>query len=74
MSTAYGFFSVTRSGAKPDPRGDLHLVYGTPAQVAAEMRQFVDLGVEHFMLRFIDFPSMAGLELFLTEVMPELAG
>ena len=72
--TYYGFFSVTRSGAKPEPRGDLHLVYGTPAQVAAEMRQFVGLGVEHFMLRFIDFPSMAGLELFLTEVMPELAG
>ena len=66
--TYFGFVSVSRDGAKPEPRGDLHIVYGAPDKVAGEMRQFVDLGVEHFMLRFVDFPSMEGLELFLNDV------
>ena len=70
--TYFGFVSVSRDGAKPEPRGDLHIVYGAPDKVAGEMRQFVDLGVEHFMLRFVDFPSVEGLELFLAEVKPRL--
>jgi alkanesulfonate monooxygenase SsuD/methylene tetrahydromethanopterin reductase-like flavin-dependent oxidoreductase (luciferase family) len=70
--TYFGFVSITPDGAKPEPRGDLHIIYGTPDQVAAELQQFVDLGVEHFMLRFIDFPGTGGLELFLAEVMPKL--
>jgi len=70
--TYFGFVSVTRDGAKPEPRGDLHIVYGMPDKVAAELQQFVDLGVEHFILRFIDFPSMEGLALFLGETLPQL--
>jgi len=70
--TYYGFYSITPDGAKPEPRGGLHIIYGTPSQVTAEMRQFIDLGVSHFMMRFIDFPGMDGLELFLEEVLPNL--
>jgi alkanesulfonate monooxygenase SsuD/methylene tetrahydromethanopterin reductase-like flavin-dependent oxidoreductase (luciferase family) len=70
--TYFGFVSVTRDGAKPEPRGDLHIVYGRPDQVAKELKEFVELGVEHFMLRFVDFPSTDGLEMFLSEVAPVL--
>jgi alkanesulfonate monooxygenase SsuD/methylene tetrahydromethanopterin reductase-like flavin-dependent oxidoreductase (luciferase family) len=72
--TYFGFVLVTPDGARPEPRGDLHIIHGRPDSVAAELRQFVDLGVEHFMLRFIDYPSMGGLDLFLQEVLPHLTG
>ncbi len=45
-------------------------IVGTPAEVAAQLRRFADLGVEHFLLRFADFPSTAGVELFAREVIP----
>lgn len=43
---------------------------GTPDQVASQIQAFVDLGVEHFILRFADFPRRDGAELFAREVMP----
>ena len=70
--TYFGFVSATREGARPEPRGYLHIVYGRPDRVAKELKEFVELGVEHFMLRFVDFPSTDGLELFLAEVAPVL--
>ncbi len=72
--TYFGFVSITRDGATPELRGDLHIIYGTPDDVAKELKEFVELGVEHFILRFIDFPSMEGLELFLARVLPQLTG
>lgn len=49
-----------------------HVVQGTPAQVVAEYQEFIDLGVEHFMVRFVDFPDPTGIDLFLEEVIPAL--
>lgn len=43
---------------------------GTPAEVAAQLRRLTDLGVEHFILRFADFPRTDGVELFGREVIP----
>lgn len=43
---------------------------GAPAEVAAQLRRYADLGVEHFILRFADFPSTAGVELFARQVIP----
>jgi alkanesulfonate monooxygenase SsuD/methylene tetrahydromethanopterin reductase-like flavin-dependent oxidoreductase (luciferase family) len=43
---------------------------GTPAEVAAQLRRYTDLGVEHFILRFADFPKTDGVELFGREVIP----
>jgi alkanesulfonate monooxygenase SsuD/methylene tetrahydromethanopterin reductase-like flavin-dependent oxidoreductase (luciferase family) len=45
-------------------------VVGNPSEVAAQLRRYADLGVEHFILRFADFPSTQGVELFGREVIP----
>jgi alkanesulfonate monooxygenase SsuD/methylene tetrahydromethanopterin reductase-like flavin-dependent oxidoreductase (luciferase family) len=44
---------------------------GTPERVAERVRQFTALGVSHFMLWFMDFPSLDGMRLFAREVMPK---
>ena len=46
---------------------------GTPDEVAAAIQPYVDLGITHFILRWVDFPRTAGVELFLKEVMPRFA-
>ena len=51
--------------------GDVHV--GTPAEVAAALRQRIDLGVEAFMVMFGDFGSAEQIELFSSEVLPALA-
>lgn len=48
-------------------------IYGTPDEVAAKLQGFVDLGVQHFILRFADFPNPDGALLFAREVMPRFA-
>jgi alkanesulfonate monooxygenase SsuD/methylene tetrahydromethanopterin reductase-like flavin-dependent oxidoreductase (luciferase family) len=48
------------------------VIVGTPAQVGRELQAFIDLGVERLIVRLVDFPSMAGLELFAREVIPLL--
>jgi len=72
--TYYGFVSVKEEKAEPLDRSGLHFVQGTPDEVESDFREFIDLGVEHFMMRFVDFPAMEGLELFLEKVMPGLTG
>jgi alkanesulfonate monooxygenase SsuD/methylene tetrahydromethanopterin reductase-like flavin-dependent oxidoreductase (luciferase family) len=47
-------------------------IVGTPAQVAEQLQAFVDLGVEYLIVRLLDFPETAGIELFAREVMPRL--
>ena len=43
---------------------------GTPARIIERLNEYVDLGVTHFMLWFMDFPSMEGVRLFARTVMP----
>lgn len=45
---------------------------GTPADVAAQMRPFIDLGVEYFILDGAGFPHLTTLELLIDEVLPAL--
>ena len=47
-------------------------VIGTPAQLIEQMQQFVDLGVDYFMLQSGGFPDLTTLELLVSEVMPAL--
>jgi alkanesulfonate monooxygenase SsuD/methylene tetrahydromethanopterin reductase-like flavin-dependent oxidoreductase (luciferase family) len=43
---------------------------GTPAAIVRRLRDYVDLGITHFMLWFMDYPSMDGVRLFTRAVMP----
>jgi alkanesulfonate monooxygenase SsuD/methylene tetrahydromethanopterin reductase-like flavin-dependent oxidoreductase (luciferase family) len=45
---------------------------GSPESVAARMREYVGMGVSHFMLWFLDFPSYDGMRLFQEKVAPEV--
>jgi alkanesulfonate monooxygenase SsuD/methylene tetrahydromethanopterin reductase-like flavin-dependent oxidoreductase (luciferase family) len=46
-------------------------ITGTPGEVARKLQDFVSLGVEYFILRFLDFPSQNGLKQFAENVAPE---
>ena len=43
---------------------------GTPARIVQRLEEYTALGVTHFMLWFMDFPSMDGVRLFARDVMP----
>jgi alkanesulfonate monooxygenase SsuD/methylene tetrahydromethanopterin reductase-like flavin-dependent oxidoreductase (luciferase family) len=45
---------------------------GTPAQVIEQMRPFIDLGVDYFMLGNPGFPDLTTPELLINEVIPAL--
>lgn len=47
-------------------------VVGTPEQIVEQLQPFIELGIEHLMFEFVDFPSMAGSILFENEVIPKL--
>ena len=58
------------AAASPYNRPDA--IVGSPAEVAEQLQAFVDLGVSYLIVRLVDFPSTAGIELFVREVMPRL--
>ncbi len=43
---------------------------GTPNEVAQQVRIYLDLGITHFLLWFMDAPAEDGLRLFAEQVMP----
>ena len=45
---------------------------GTPTQVVEQMRPFIDLGVDYFMLTCGGFPDLTTLETLINEVFPVL--
>jgi len=45
-------------------------IIGTPDEVADRVQEYVDLGITHFMLWFIDFPNAQGMQLFAEDVIP----
>jgi alkanesulfonate monooxygenase SsuD/methylene tetrahydromethanopterin reductase-like flavin-dependent oxidoreductase (luciferase family) len=47
---------------------------GTPDVVVDRVKEYTRLGVTHFMLWFMDFPSMDGVRLFAQEVLPKVRG
>jgi alkanesulfonate monooxygenase SsuD/methylene tetrahydromethanopterin reductase-like flavin-dependent oxidoreductase (luciferase family) len=51
---------------------DLHIVAGNPKEVTRELEGYIRAGVQHFMLRFMDYPSTAGIERFIAKVLPRL--
>jgi alkanesulfonate monooxygenase SsuD/methylene tetrahydromethanopterin reductase-like flavin-dependent oxidoreductase (luciferase family) len=62
-------FAAGRNGTDDD--GDFDFV-GTPAQVVAQMRPFVDEGVDYFVLDCGGFPALTTLRMLAEEVLPAL--
>jgi alkanesulfonate monooxygenase SsuD/methylene tetrahydromethanopterin reductase-like flavin-dependent oxidoreductase (luciferase family) len=46
-------------------------IIGTPERVEARLLEYIRLGVTRFMLWFMDFPSLDGIRLFASTVMPK---
>ena len=70
--SVWAYVSITPDGeAPPADKEGRFLVYGTPQQVTETLRRYTDVGVTHFMLRFMDFPKFDGIDLFIEKVMPE---
>jgi alkanesulfonate monooxygenase SsuD/methylene tetrahydromethanopterin reductase-like flavin-dependent oxidoreductase (luciferase family) len=63
-------------GPSPRPLHELvdDWLVGTPEDVTRRLREYMDLGISHFMLWFIDFPSLDGLRLFAERVAPAVRG
>jgi F420-dependent oxidoreductase-like protein len=55
-------------GRKPD---DLALV-GTPDEIVEKIKNFADIGAEHFYLQVLDLDDLDHLELIATEVLPRV--
>ena len=70
--TYYAQLSVVRDASQYKPHERLYQVDGTPEKVAAELQQFIDLGVRHIRVRPSDFPDLDRLALFQDEVIPRL--
>ncbi len=58
---------IAQSSPFASPEGTL---IGTADEVTRQIERFTRLGVEHFMLRFADFPKTDGARLFFEEVAP----
>ena len=54
-----------------DPEGDFDFV-GTPEHIASQMRSFIELGIDSFMVDCGGFPNLTTLELLVNEVLPAL--
>ena len=66
------WISIEEESAHAERWEHLHIVAGTPDEVTRELERFRDAGVQHFQIRFLDYPSPAGLERFITRVLPRL--
>lgn len=54
------------------PSFENQALVGTPDEVVDRIRAYQNLGVSHFMLWFLDFPSTRGIELFASDVIPHV--
>jgi alkanesulfonate monooxygenase SsuD/methylene tetrahydromethanopterin reductase-like flavin-dependent oxidoreductase (luciferase family) len=59
-----------RYSANNDP--DNFDFVGTPQQIVEQMRPFIDLGVDYFIVDCGGFPDLTTLELLISEVLPAL--
>ena len=68
--TVFQFISLASDPSKYIAIGDMHIISGDADAVTRQLEAYVALGARHFMLRFVDFPSAAGLDLFISKVLP----
>jgi len=62
-------FLSGESDVAPEELAKTFLI-GTPDEIEAQMQVYIDRGISHFMLWFMDAPERGGLRLFAEEVLP----
>ena len=55
---------------RESPFGQWNTIAGTPDEMIGQIKQFEDLGVEHIILRFPDYPKTTCAERFIRDVLP----
>jgi alkanesulfonate monooxygenase SsuD/methylene tetrahydromethanopterin reductase-like flavin-dependent oxidoreductase (luciferase family) len=48
------------------------MMIGTPSELIHRFNQFIDAGVTHFMLWFMDYPSVQSMTIFAEDIRPRL--
>ncbi len=69
--TYLGTISVSEDPAKVYRTPEKHIIAGSAAEVIGELEQFCQIGVSHFMFRFLDIET---LEYFGRAVLPHFRG
>lgn len=59
-------------GERPRDWPGVHIVAGSAESITRELVAFRQAGVDHFQIRFMDFPSTDGMQRFIDEVLPAL--
>jgi len=75
VKTVEGFVAIAASRKKAEKiaqRGRQAHFCGTPNDVISQVQEYLDLGITHYMLRFLDQPHSDGLKLFAEHVIPSL--
>jgi len=63
---------ATQSGSVAKKEFESHTMFGTPEQCTQRIGEYVDLGVDRFMLSFPEAATdLSGLKLFAEEVLPD---
>jgi alkanesulfonate monooxygenase SsuD/methylene tetrahydromethanopterin reductase-like flavin-dependent oxidoreductase (luciferase family) len=76
VPTYYGMVSLSHDPAKvitvppPNYPPTAYILSGSPAEVTAKLRRFAEIGARHIQLTFLDYPGTEGIELFLSDVLP----
>ena len=47
-------------------------VIGTPDECAEKLQRYVDAGVQHFMMYFLDYPTGNSMDCFTQEIWPRI--
>lgn len=65
-------FCANETDELPPSLAEQYIV-GTVAEVRARLQAYIDVGITHFMLWFMDAPRREGLRLFAGQVMPHFS-
>jgi alkanesulfonate monooxygenase SsuD/methylene tetrahydromethanopterin reductase-like flavin-dependent oxidoreductase (luciferase family) len=64
------WISVEDDAARATRWDQPYTITGDPEQVTRQLASYREAGAQHFQIRFLDYPSTAGMERFIAKVLP----